>query len=238
MTLPVWKATGALGHAAGLCTVVPPAGHAADDLFIMCVEFRASAITTLINVPSGWTLIGNITANAAVGLEAAFFYRVATSSSEPSVTLTATAAVSESCAAIISYTGARNSAPIHAFSPANNGANATMYAPGIETLLADCLVLGIVMWTNASTGPNVSSSSNSDFSSLATRLDAGTTDGAGGGIVVIEGALATPMTVQFTTITIGITPGGFSPCATIALQSADHAFPTSRMNARIVDTGV
>lgn len=215
-------------NAAGTGTTGNPSWptHTTGDFGILYVEHPDSTITT----PSGWTLIGTVIGVAnTVRLTA--FYRFATSSSETAPTISGSA--DHNWSVIITYTGVNTSNPVHvaSFSDYPDGGTTGLTTPGMTTLLDDCLIIAAYAWNIDNAGPLASAPTNADLSSLTERYDAGTITGNGGGLVVLDGGLATHKAFTFTSIDVSAATG--AAVATIALQAVGKSFGTK---SQIVNT--
>jgi hypothetical protein len=220
MTMPAWKATGSFVSAANpaSASIAWPAGHAAGDFGILIVETDVDTLAT----PSGFTAAPGTPVKNSGGNPSSLqiFYRFATSGAEANVSFSPSNHVS---GLIITYTGVNTANPIHMIAThVLASSTVTRACPGLTTYIGDCLVLAIYSWHVDNAGPLSSGETNASLSSVVERFDAGTTDGNGGGIVVVEGGLAAPATIGPTTVTFSTGSAIASAC--LALQAANRTF--------------
>lgn len=110
-----YRSAGAVCSRAGstnaTLTVTQPAGHQTGDILILTGVSGGGGPT--INTPAGWTLISQSVAWNGGFSKSAAFYKIAASSSEPSVSVT-TAATSYLDCQITAWSGADGTTPIDA----------------------------------------------------------------------------------------------------------------------------
>jgi hypothetical protein len=222
VSLPVFKAMGAGSETAPAW----PAGHAAGDFGLLCVEVANAG--TDIATPSGWTKLAGCPILRGANAHLTLFYRFATSGSETAPSIAGSS--DHAWGVIYTATGVNQTNPIHSITTLWSTGNRVDSA-GMTTYLEDCLILSIFGYHIDNAGPVSSGETNASLSSLTERYDAGTTTNTGGGIVIIEGGLATPGTIDPTNVTF--TPSGNATSAVVALQAAGRSFG---MKSRIVNT--
>jgi hypothetical protein len=211
MTLPTFQAVGTAAHGTGGVSPAWPT-HTTGDLGILLCE---SVGTEAVSAPAGWTACpcSPISSGAATRISA--FWRIATSSAEgaPSV-----ADPGDHVHTVIAtFRGTDQTNPFAAAASSFDAtATSTAIAAGTNTrTVSDCIVACIYSWSTDNAGPASSGETNATLGSLTERYDEGTTDGNGGGLVLITGTLATAGNTDNTTITLS--PGGTTTYATLTL---------------------
>ncbi len=229
MTLPAFSAAGTGDEN----TVAWPT-HAAGDLGILCVEHSNSGTT--IPTPTGWTPMPGtpIDPGATFNVCLSVFYRFATSNAMTAATIAGT--VNHRWGVILTYTGVNTGNPIHALTSAYFGpANTAMSAPGLTTLLDDCMIVTVIAWSPDDAGPLGSSPTNAALGSVNERSDSGTITGGGGGIYVFDGTLATHTTIGPSAVTMS--SAALGAILVFALTAADKTLPTLGRKSRVVNMG-
>jgi hypothetical protein len=222
VTLPAFSAVGT-----GSETAPAWPTHAAGDFGILFVESQAGTIAT----PTGWTALP---ACASTTTKLSMFYRFATSAAEGAPSLSG--GTDHMWGVILTYTGVNTSTPIHGVSVQPRVTGTAHVIPGTTTFIDDCLIVLAVAWAPDNAGPLSSGETNADLGSLSERYDAGTVTGNGGGLVVLDGTLATHGKVGLTAITFSA--GGVIAMACLALQDATKTFTFLNVKSRAVNTGM
>lgn len=210
MTLPAFQAAGT-----GSETAPAWPTHSAGHFGLLFVECQGGTIAT----PTGWTKVNGFPVDGGSTI-LTIFYRFATSGSETAPSLSGGSG--HMWGAILTYTGVNTSNPIHYVSPGTTRSSTLQNAPGVTTYLNDCLVVSAWAWAADSASQTTSLLTNASLGGLTERYNAGTVTGDGGGVLVVDGTLATKGTTNFTDVTFAVA----SNCATaaIALQAADKTF--------------
>jgi hypothetical protein len=216
MAAPTFVALGT--PATGIGDVVPglPTGHTTNDLLLLAVETSAQAVAT----PTGYTIVPNFPIeNATATTRLSLFYKF-DNGSEAAPTVTDPG--DHAYAVIIAYRGVDTLNPFHQIAglPHATGTTSIGWA-GMKTSIDDCMIVCVASWNIDNAGPLTSAVTNSSLASLSTRQDAGTTDGNGGGLIIIDGTKAARGSVLSTTCTLGTTSAGC--CGTLALTPSGGA---------------
>lgn len=201
MAIPVFVAAGTFQSGTAALTVPPPAGYLAGHLLLLLVESANQAIA----LPSGgWQEVTNSpqstgTAAAAGGVRLAVFWKWA-AGVEPSVSIADSG--DHTTAVMLAVSGAGK---IH-LTAGNvlSSASTSLSWPSLTTTINDCLL--ILCGANdrdIASSANLTSQANSALSSVTKQVDQTVTSGAGGGLAVISGGLATAGAVGSTTATNG-----------------------------------
>lgn len=222
MTLPAFSAAGT-----GSETAPAWPTHAAGDFGILLVETASGAIAT----PAGWTKVTQLDHGLT---SLAMFYRFATSGAEGAPSLSG--GFNHLWGVILTWTGVNTATPIHGLSVSPAVSTTSQALPGTRPFLDDCRIVQACGWALDSAGPISSGETNAVLGSLTERYDAGTITGNGGGIIVLDGTLATAQSVPPTSITLSAASA--LACITVALQAADKILPTLANKSRAVNTGM
>jgi hypothetical protein len=228
MALPTLISVGALTTGVGAISVPWGASHAADDLGVLVVETAGEAVAT----PSGWTApANNVIDQLTAATRLTVFYRIATSGAESD------AAVADpgnhAIAAILVFRGSDLTNPIPLIATSAGPASTTAGRfPGLVTQVADCMILNLMAWAIDASAAISGTEANADLTNLTERLDAGSTDGDGGGIVAITGEKATAGGVRATTTVI--TSTGYCSM-TVVIQPPQTAAAGGMSKSRVVN---
>lgn len=158
------------GSTSATVTVTQPAGHQAGDILILTASSGASGGVT-ISTPAGWTLISQSATWNGGFSKSAVFYKVAASSSEPSVSVT-TAGTSYLDCQITAWSGADGTTPIDANTGwSASGAGSTNFlCQAITTVANNALIVYLIHDVDgtAYTTPPGGATENSELASGAT----------------------------------------------------------------------
>lgn len=161
-----------------------PAGHAAGDLGVLCVNTANDPPAA----PAGWTLVpgtgvGQGTPNTAGAVCVTAFYKFAASSAEPAVT---TAAVADFISGrIVTLIGIDPGNPIDVVAVSNPVSAASMAIPGATPTEADTLQLLICAFDRDITTDDTGATwTNTGLCSVVKRGGGATSVGTGGGIAI------------------------------------------------------
>lgn len=153
MAAPTWVAAGTKTqkptNSGTTSSVAPPAGHATNDLLVI-VANPFSGVT--LSTPSGWTLLGD-SGSWASGHRSYLYWKLATSSSEPSVTLT-TSAGAYNDSQMYAFRGVDTTTPIDAatvYGTVATGGAANVSVPALTTVTNDALLVDIGLDTGSFT---------------------------------------------------------------------------------------
>jgi len=142
-----WRSSGTVASRSSdntsALTVTQPAGHQAGDILILIAFSYHGAGAATINTPAGWTLISASAAWANSNTsKCAAFYKIAASSSEPSVSVS-TATTSFMDCQISAFSGADGTTPIDAnTSWVTSGASSTSFTcQAITTVTNNALLV-------------------------------------------------------------------------------------------------
>jgi hypothetical protein len=180
-------------------TIVPlPAGWAENDIFLMFVE---GSDTDTVTVPSGWAqVLGSpVTQSSGLGTELTMLWKRATAS-ESDVAL---ADVGDHTYAVIAaYMNCITTGdPWNITAAAATASSTAMSFPSATTTLPNCLVINACAHGTDATAARFGAFTNANLAGLTKRLDAGTTQGNGGGLAISDGLLAAAGTTGNTTAT-------------------------------------
>ncbi len=232
MTLPTYIGTGTPSET----SFAWPAGHAVDDICLIGVEHGNQSAS--IATPSGFGRVTATQINAgAVNTSLTVLYKFATSTSEANVTIAFAAGGTQDhkWAGGVVYRGVNKNTPFHArTSSVWTPAFTTVFAPGIFTLIDDCMIVGFCTWSNDDAGPLASAPANTSLGSVSEREDSGTVTGNGGGLTIWDGTLASHGFTEMSTLTFSTSILGAQ--LVIALCPADKGLSTLRQQSRTVNT--
>lgn len=165
MASPSWRAAGTKTDSGGSnvssISVPPPVGHQAGDLFLLIATTFSTGGVLLNTTISGWTLIATSAAYAASSRYKDYlWYRVATSSSEPNVTVAAASSTLAIDGQVYAIQGVDGTTPVEAQSVwVNSAFSTTVTTPAVTTLTADALIIYVCTdivagnsWTTPPTG--------------------------------------------------------------------------------------
>lgn len=227
MTLPVQQGV----SAAGSETSVPfPVGHASGHFGLLVVEAAGGTVAT----PAGFTLLA-VCANTASATKIFIFGRFATSGAESNAALSG--GTNNMWGVIVTYSGVNTSTPVHGVAQQSRGSSVNQILVGTTTFLDDCVIFHAIGWAVDNAGPLMSGgATNGDLGSPTVRSDSGTLTNNGGGVIVVDGTLATHGSCRPTSITLG--SASALAVVTLALQAADKTLPTLANKSRAVNTGM
>ncbi len=200
--------------------------HASGSFGILACEHPTGTIPT----PTGWTVLARVSSGVHACI-LSLFYRFATSGAEGAPDITGSGA-DHVFGNIIAYTGVNTANPIHGLAVGDNASSVNNCSPGLTTQLDDCTVVNVFAWSPDTAGPESSGETNSTLTGVAERYDGGTITGNGGGLVIIEGTMASKGSFAQTEITL--TTSSASPVVTVALQSSTQTFAA---NGIIINQG-
>ncbi len=206
MTLPTFVAASSYIGAAVTATVPLPTGTEVDDVLVLLAETANQAVTAL----SGWTEIasspqgtGTTGDTSATRLTARWKRATAYEFSVGAATTPA----EHIGAVMLAFRGCPTSGnPINVSAGSTEANNDTSVSiPGATTTVDDCLVVAAVAHHRDIATAQFSAWANSDLGSVAEIVDAGTTQGNGGGIGVATGTKAAAGAYGATTATCALT---------------------------------
>ena len=200
-TLPIFVAASAEFSSTGVPTAVLPTGHVANDILVLVLQ---SSNDSLITPPTGYTQIGpqnGIGTGAAAGANRQLVCWKRDNGAESAPTIPDTG--DHTYGMMFAIRGCPTSGdPFHFLG--NNFKFATSTAasgPKGTTTIDNCLIIDIFTSSIDNASAQAASVANADLSSLTEQFDDGTTDGTGGGIVVISGIKYTAGPIAATTFT-------------------------------------
>ena len=223
-TSPTVRAVSAEAHGTGTASLTLPAGHTTNDIIILAIQTSNESIAT----PAGYTQIGpenglgiNVTAGATrLGL---FWARDNGAMTDP---LTIADSGDHTYATAIAITGCpKVGDPFHFLGNSAKFATATAAASvATRTTIDQCLILDFFAHHLSATGAQMSGfATNASLQSRATQFDGSTTDGTGGGIVIISGVKFVAGTVNATTFNWGTTTADLHTVIAMIPADAYHA---------------
>lgn len=204
--LPTVRAVSSEAHGTGTAALTLPAGHVQNDIILLAIQSSNESIAT----PAGYTQVGpqnGIGINTAAGAArlALFWARDTGSLTDP---LTIADSGDHTYVTAIAIVGCPTTGdPFHFMGNSAKFATSTAASsmPG-STTIDNCLILSIFAHHLDATGAQISgSATNADLTSLTTQFDGSTTDGTGGGIVIVSGVKAAAGPFTNTTFTWGTT---------------------------------
>lgn len=205
MAAPAFRSKGAFGSGTtSAVAAVPTAGDApqADDiLLIVCESSDSTTAAGTPNTPGGWTKIFEETqGDGATGVTTLTVFGKRAGASESDVTIDGVGDHIH-CIMIV-YSGAVTSETAWVVGSGNGADSGNPTILGLNTPTNDCRVIGCVAITrDANASANFSSWSMANPTSDTERHDQTTTTGAGGGIGIVDGTLATAGATGDTTVT-------------------------------------
>lgn len=198
MATPTFVATGAIEESISAISVSWPAGHQVDDLGILLIETSGNGTTP---TPSGWTHFSfspTYDFTTTAGSKLSILYKVATSSAESNVFIADTGDHTLGSISVF-----RNTTPFidDRWASDKTTASTTATIPSITTTVDGCMVI------MACSRPNSDASTthfglgvNANLVSVSEAVQAGTTQGNGGGYTLQYGIKATAGVVGTTAI--------------------------------------
>lgn len=188
ITLPEFKAVGTFAHGAFPATIVPTwPTHAAGDYAMLFVE----STTGLVLAPAGWTEIAdspNLLRDPSTAFQV--FTRVAAGSSETNPDVVSVS--NHVSAVIVTFTGVHATAiDVSATGESGGSGVTTLTFPAVTTTGTGRLIVLATSWSIDNADAQASNFVNTALTSLTERVDVGTTDGNGGGIIIATGGKVT-----------------------------------------------
>lgn len=187
-----YKGKGTFASGSGDVTPGLPGSPADGDLMVLFVESANEAASA----PSGWTALSPSgtpylgTAGAAGGVRLDVFYRWWQSGdAAPTVTDTG----NHTTAIIIAYSGVDPDTPFDGVTPVghNHAATTSGSYDGVTTGSDNALVVyGVALDRDAASTSNSSSQANANLVSCSERHDQTVSTAAGGGLLILDGVLA------------------------------------------------
>ncbi len=195
-----WRNVGT-GAAGTTGAVTPTIGtHSIGNLMILAAEGDNTDFGT---DPSGWTALCQITGSAQ---KMKVWYRVATSTDEntdhpPTIAPTSG---NHTYANVVVVQDQHATLPFHQVIEAFHGGVSTVCgSAGLDTKIDDVFFLQIIGFGADNAGNFAGSESNSGVTGLTERLDEGTLNGNGGGLLIYSGTVPAPAQVPPTSWTAG-----------------------------------
>jgi hypothetical protein len=216
MPMPAFKAAGTQNNQTGSATVAWPAGHAAGDFGLLCIETCGGEPVPA--TPAGWTPVANspqATGAGTAGTQLTVFYKFAASGSELG-TPTGDAG-DHNLGVIVSVTGV---APAGLPWDVTAGgvkaaAAANISLPAVTTTMPDTLIVQIATHDLDVSVPQFTGHANAALVNLTERHDQSSTQGNGGGIAVWTGEKAAAGSIGTTTANVA---ASVNAMLTIALR--------------------
>lgn len=203
MAMPVFKAAGTAVASLNSAGIGWPIGHAAGDFGLFFIETCGGEPVPA--TPSGWTPVANspqATGAGTAGTQLTVFYKVATSSSEPSAPTGDSG--DHNHGVIVTFTGlASIGSPWDVTAggvKATAAANASL--PTLTTTVADTLIVQAITHDLDIGTPAFTSVTNAALASLTERHDQSSGQGNGGGIAVFTGQKAVAGSIGTTTVNV------------------------------------
>lgn len=200
-TLPTVVSVGAEFTSTGVPTATLPGTHAANDILVLVLQ---SSNESNITAPTGYTQLGpqnaiGAAATAGTVKLSVFWKRDAGSESAPTIPDTG----DHTYGMMFAVRGCPTANdPFHLMGNGYKLATSTTgTSPKGVTAVDNCLVVDIFGHAVDNASAQASAEANSDLASLTEQFDDGTTDGTGGGIVVVSGTKTTAGPVGATTLT-------------------------------------
>jgi hypothetical protein len=203
MAMPVFKAAGSAFASLNSAGIGWPIGHAAGDFGLFFIETCGGEPVPA--TPSGWTPVANspqATGAGTAGTQLTVFYKIATSSSEPSAPTGDSG--DHNHGVIVTFTGVANiGVPWDVTAggvKATAAANASL--PTLTTTVADTLIVQAITHDLDIGTPAFTSVTNAALASLTERHDQSSGQGNGGGIAVFTGQKAVAGSIGTTTVNV------------------------------------
>lgn len=201
---PVFAAPGPITGSVTVASIEWPGLHVANDIGILSVETANQAIAT----PSGWSAVANAsqgvgTPGSATATRLQVFWRRATSSSEPSASLTSTG--DHVIGIILTVRGCISIGdPVNASAGDDGGDvdSTAVVIPGATTTVANCLIVAIASRQTDSTAAQQSGQVNASLTGLTERSDIGNLTGNGGAFAIVTGTQSAAGVYGATTATL------------------------------------
>lgn len=167
--------------------------HVADDLGLLCHETANESPAT----PSGWTATAPVASRADTKNSGSYLFATSGAMTDPTL-----ATPSNHAYGIIAlYRNVDKTSPFVTTVTSMSAANTTGFAPGFYCPVGGVRVVYVISYALDATSLSVSSPVNSSLTDIQIRTDGGTATGNGGGIAIIDGALASAGAVEALTWT-------------------------------------
>jgi hypothetical protein len=223
-TVPVFNALGTAVVAVAPLLSWP--AHLVDDIALVFVESTGGQAVTLLQA-NGFAAVTNspqATGAGTAGTRISVFWARATSASMLGPILGGT--TDHIYAQILTYRGVVNSGnPWDTTAPVGGvkaAASTAVTVTGVTTTYANAMVVQAVARDNDNAAAAFSAQTNANLSSIAERVDAGTTNGNGGGFSVWDGTKVAAGATGNTTATVTSSINAF---LTVALKPAGGVAP-------------
>lgn len=214
MAPPPFVSVSALASGTGDITVTLGT-HASGDRMLLMVETANSAVGAV----AGWDPVPGGIVGTGTTSRITLLSRLAASASETNPTITDTG--DHQAAAVIVFSDAHATDWFAGLAGALiMSATTALVFPSMVTPKADCTIVNIYAWAIDNAGPIGSGEANALLTNLTERLDAGTVDANGGGLLVYTGELATAGDTGNTTCT---TVNSLGAVITIAISATADA---------------
>lgn len=222
--LPTIVSVGSAFSGTGVPTATLPGTHAADDILVLCIQTSQQAFTT----PTGYTRIGpanGVGDAAAAGATKLYLFWKRDNGSESAPTLSDSG--DHTYGVMFAVRGCPTTGdPFRLIGQAwKFTASTTGTAESGISRVANSLIVSVFAHAVDSASAQGSSPTNSSLTSVTEQFDGATTDGTGGGLYVLSGAMVTPGDVSASTVTWASSTVDVS--TTLAFVPAD-AFPVPR----------
>jgi len=213
---PTWQATGTAVSGTGAVSPAWPT-HAVNDVALLFVESTGGQAATL-STSAGFVAVSNspqATGATTAGTRLTVFWARATSISMATPTVADPG--DHVYAQIISYRNVfRTGNPWDVTGGGvKAGASTALTVTGVTTTIADTLVVQAAAREDDASGAEFSAQTNANLVGIASRSDAGTTSGNGGGFAVWDGQMVPASATGGTTATVTSSINAF---LTIALK--------------------
>jgi hypothetical protein len=233
---PRFQAAGtALGGTGAVSPAWPP--HAAGDIALLFVESTGGQAATL-STAAGFAAVANSPKSVGAGTAGTrltVFWARATSAAMGAPTVADPG--NHVYAQILTYRGVVNAG--NPWDVTGGGtktpASGSVSLTSVTTTVADTLVVQAVARDNDSAAAAFSAQANANLTSIAERVDAGTTQGNGGGFAVWDGYKATASATGSTTATVTSSINAF---LTIALKPQTTLAPAFSATGTAVTAGL
>lgn len=226
-----YVASGGQASGTGAITAALPAGIQTDDFLLLVVETANEAVT--VNT-GGWTAVsgspqGTGTAGGTAATRLSVYYRIA-DGTETNVSIADSG--NHQVASISSWSGVDPTAPINASAGSiGSTASTSLTFPSITTTADNCEILLIEAHAlpDSNTNTQTTGHTNSNLSSISTKVEFNTSAGNGGGFSVASGLQSTAGSTGTSTASCGTSSThGY---ITLALKPAPLATRTGDLAA-------
>ena len=223
-TMPTIASVGSAFSGTGVPTATLPGTHAADDILVLCIQTSNQAHTT----PSGYTQLGpaNGVGDAAqAGATKLYVYWKRDGGSESAPTLVDSG--DHTYGVMFAVRGCPTTGdPFRMLGQAWKFVASTTGTGDTGAIrTANSLVVTIFAHAVDSASAQASAETNASLANVTEQFDGATTDGTGGGIVIVSGEMASTGDIAATTLTWANSTVDVS--TTVAFVPAD-AFPIPR----------